>query len=79
MFIRVYVKNEDGYGIIMLNIVAWILNCRKIGKDISVPGRGGPWCCERSRVPHYLDKRLTDGGKVVSPTRLPPFTPRFLF
>jgi hypothetical protein len=28
---------------------------------------------------HYLDKRLTDGGKVVSPTRRPHFTSRFLF
>jgi hypothetical protein len=31
--------------------------------------------CETSRLPHYLDKRLTDGGKVVSPTRQP--TPGF--
>jgi hypothetical protein len=45
------------------------------GKDIPVTGRGG---CERSRLPHYLDKRLTD-GKVVIPTLRPPFTPRFLF
>jgi hypothetical protein len=34
---------------------------------------------ERLRLPHYLDKRLIDGGKVVSPTRLPHFTPRFLY
>jgi hypothetical protein len=26
-----------------------------------------------------LDKRLTDGVKIVSSTRRPPFTPRFLF
>jgi hypothetical protein len=26
------------------------------------------------RVPHFLDNRLTDGGKVVSLTRRPPFT-----
>jgi hypothetical protein len=31
------------------------------------------------RLPHFLDKRLIDGGKVVSPTRQPHFTPRFLF
>jgi hypothetical protein len=31
------------------------------------------------RLPHYLDKRLTDGSKVVSPTRRPHFIPRFLF
>jgi hypothetical protein len=49
------------------------------GTDIPVTGRGGPWGCERSRLPHYLDKQLTDGGKLVSPTRRPSFTPRFLF
>jgi hypothetical protein len=35
--------------------------------------------CESLRLSHYLDKRLIDGGKVVSPTRRPHFTPRFLF
>jgi hypothetical protein len=29
-----------------------------------------------SRLPHYLDNRLIDGGKVVSLTRRPPFTPQ---
>jgi hypothetical protein len=33
----------------------------------------------RLRLPHYLDKRLIDGGKVVSPTRQPHFIPRFLY
>jgi hypothetical protein len=28
------------------------------------------------RLPHFLDIRLTDGGKVVSPICRPPFTPR---
>jgi hypothetical protein len=49
------------------------------GKDILVTGHGGPWGCERLRLPHYLDKRLLDGGKVVSPTRRPHFTLRFLY
>jgi hypothetical protein len=31
------------------------------------------------RIPHYLDNRLTDGGKVVSPTHLPRFTPKKYF
>jgi hypothetical protein len=47
--------------------------------DIHVTGNGGPQGCERLRLPHYLDKRLIDGGKVVSPTRRPHFTPRFLY
>jgi hypothetical protein len=28
------------------------------------------------RIPHCLDNRLTDGGKVVSPTHPPHFTPQ---
>jgi hypothetical protein len=44
------------------------------GKAIPIPGHGGPYGCETLRVPQYLDNRLTDGGKVVSFTRRPPFT-----
>jgi hypothetical protein len=47
------------------------------GKDIPVTGRGGPYGCDRLKLPHYLDKRLTDGSKVVSPMHRPHFTPRF--
>jgi hypothetical protein len=36
----------------------------------------GPIGREMSRLPHFLDCRLTDGGKVVSLMRRPPFTPR---
>jgi hypothetical protein len=51
----------------------------KKGKAIPVTGREGPQGCETSRLPHFLDNRLTDGGEVVSYTRRPPFTPgRFL-
>jgi hypothetical protein len=28
------------------------------------------------RIPHFLDNRLIDGNKVVSPTRRPYFTPQ---
>jgi hypothetical protein len=28
------------------------------------------------RIPHFLDNRLTDGGKFVSPTHSPHFTPQ---
>jgi hypothetical protein len=47
-------------------------NCRAI----PITGRGGPWGCEALRVPHYLDNRLTDGGKVGSIMCRPPFTPQ---
>jgi hypothetical protein len=49
------------------------------GKAIPVTGRGGPYGCETSRIPHFLDNRLTDGGKVVSLRRRPPFTPLGIF
>jgi hypothetical protein len=48
----------------------------KKGKAISVTGREGPLGCETSRLPQFLDNRLTEGGKVVSLTCRPPFTPR---
>jgi hypothetical protein len=45
------------------------------GKAVSVTDREGPQGCERLRLP-LLDSWLIDGGKVVSLTRRPPFTPR---
>jgi hypothetical protein len=47
---------------------------KKIGKAIPVKGREGPWGCETSRLPHFLDNRLRDGGEVFSSRRRPPFT-----
>jgi hypothetical protein len=42
-----------------------ILNhSKKKGKAIPVTGHGGPWGCETSRLPHFLENRLTDGGAV---------------
>jgi hypothetical protein len=49
---------------------------QKEGKAIPVTGRGSPQGCEKSRLPHFLDSRLTNGGEVVSLTRRPLFTPR---
>jgi hypothetical protein len=47
-----------------------------LNKAIPVTGRGGPWGCETSRFPHFLDNQLTDGGEVVSLMRSPTFTPQ---
>jgi hypothetical protein len=48
----------------------------KKAKAIRVTGRGDPQGCEMSRLPHFLDYRLTGGGEVVRPTRRPLFTPQ---
>jgi hypothetical protein len=50
-----------------------------VGKANPVTGRGGPQVCETSKLPNFLDNRLTVGGEVVSFTRQPSFNPgRFL-
>jgi hypothetical protein len=43
-----------------------IIFCLKKGKVIPVTDRGGQQGFETSRLPHFLDNRLTDGGEVVS-------------
>jgi hypothetical protein len=56
----------------------WIRSMRVKGKGkaISVTDREGPQGCETSRLPHFLDNRLTNGGEFVSLTRRPSFTPQ---
>jgi hypothetical protein len=41
----------------------------KKSKAIPVTGPGGPQSCEKSRLRHFLDNRLADGGEVVSLVR----------
>jgi hypothetical protein len=49
---------------------------REKGRTIPVTCRGGPYGCEKSRLPHFLDSRFTNGGEVVSLTRRSPFNPQ---
>jgi hypothetical protein len=45
-------------------------------KAIPITGHGCLYISEMLRIPHCLDSRLTDGGKVVSPTHRPRSTPQ---
>jgi hypothetical protein len=58
------------------HLVRMYLRVKTKGKINPVTGRGGPQGYETSRIPHFLDNRLIDGGEVVSLTHRPPFTPR---
>jgi hypothetical protein len=58
----------------ILEVLRNQLEINKKGKAIRVTGREGPYGCEPSRLPHFPDNRLTDGGEVVSLTRRKPFT-----
>jgi hypothetical protein len=48
------------------------VNKKKQSRTIPATGRGGPNGCETSRLPYFLDNRLTNGGEVVSLMRLCP-------
>jgi hypothetical protein len=48
----------------------------KIKKAIPAAGGGGLQGCEMLGIERCLGNRLTDGGKVVSPTHRPLFTPQ---
>jgi hypothetical protein len=56
-----------------------LLDLMKVkGKAIPLTGRGGPYGCQTSWLPYFLDSRLSDGGEVYSRTRRPPLTPKMI-
>jgi hypothetical protein len=57
------------------NFWRWNLN----SKAIAVTDPGGVLGCKTSRIPHFLDNRLIDGGEVVIMTRRPRFIHRKIF
>jgi hypothetical protein len=61
---------------VVCDIKIYLICSVKKGEIIPVTGHGDPWGCETTRLPQFLDNRLTDGGEVVGLERQPPFTPR---
>jgi hypothetical protein len=56
-------------------VIAYVArNTGKVKLSLYRPWR--PLGLREVEAPTFLDNRLTDGGKVVSPTRRPLFTPR---
>jgi hypothetical protein len=53
-----------------------VVRGKKRGKAILVTGPGGSQGRETSRLQHFRENRLTDGGEVVYLMRQLPFTPR---
>jgi hypothetical protein len=51
-----------------------LLDANKKNIDLGT-GRGCPYVCEPSRLPHFLQIRLTDGSEIVTFTCRPRFTP----
>jgi hypothetical protein len=52
------------------------MNVNTKSKVIPVTGLGGLWGCEMLRISYCIDNLLTNGGKVVSLTHRPHFTPQ---
>jgi hypothetical protein len=48
-----------------ITLLTYILHYVSKGKGIPVTCRGGPYDCETSRLPHFLENWLTGGGEVV--------------
>jgi hypothetical protein len=53
----------------LIVIFLWSWRNKKNGTDIPVTCSGGPLGCETSRLPHFLNNGLTDGGEVVENLR----------
>jgi hypothetical protein len=59
-----------------LRVIKTFFKSYKTCNAIIVTGRGGPYGCETSRLPRFLDNQLTGVGEVVSGTLRTPFTRR---
>jgi hypothetical protein len=66
---------QERYPVLSVKVIRHVINTPGIeSKVIPVTGRGGPQDGETSRLPHFTDNRLRDGGEAVSLRRRPPFT-----
>jgi hypothetical protein len=61
------------------NVSLVVISLSKESKAIPVTGRGGLFGCETSRLSHFPDNRVTEGGTIVSLTLYSPETLFFCF
>jgi hypothetical protein len=54
----------------------WMIVKHELGRILNEVVRGGLEGCKMLRIPNCLDNRLTDVGKIVSPTHRPRSTPQ---
>jgi hypothetical protein len=61
------------------NVLLFVHSSSISKKRLPIKGRAGLNGGDVSRIPHFVDIRLTDGGEFVSLRRRPSFTPRKIF
>jgi hypothetical protein len=62
----VYISNSGDSDYFNLEELLRPIFCNSKSNAISETDRGGPQGCEMSKIPHFLDSHLIDGGEVVS-------------
>jgi hypothetical protein len=50
---------------LMFGVLCTVVKLHIKGKALPITGRGGPNGFDTSRLPHFLDNRLTDGGEAA--------------
>jgi hypothetical protein len=68
----VFTAKNEHYIYIYIYIYVCVCVCVCVCETLPVAGIGGRYGCETLKIPHCLDKCLTDGGKIVTLTSRPP-------
>jgi hypothetical protein len=71
--IRMMISSGRIHPIVFVVEIQCILSDAKSREGKVIPVKGRPIGFETSRIPHFLDSRLTDGREIVSLMRRPHF------